>query len=306
MFEKVVRKTFKVMIAAMAVLIIGMAVLGSICYTRNGWYPLWKNIFQVLSKDDSRNYIQLRDSFNFMEDGGMSMIPDYILLFGSFFLGVLLNLKDHKIRAIISFICFGIAGGSIMFLRTHPYFTLGGLNVIHLALIAILSGIAVLSLCFLKTSGGNYMLIGIGALLAKHILVPILMLAVFLSLKKIIIAAIVIGIFIAILKMDTSKLTSGSTASRSHVSAFATEGSYTEESSQRSVKDDYANEKKAKDQQKIRDEIRMYEEKIRKCRNGIQAHREGRFGYGHVDEAYTRREIDKYQRNINMLRNRLS
>ena len=282
MLEERTTRIFTVVMLVAMIVVIVMAVLGGICYDRNGWYPQWKDTFTVLS-GSTKDCMHLKDSFNFMADSGINAVPDLVMIFSAFVLGSIYNLDESPLRGIVGLVIVGGFTGFIVYgtiKHISPDFSLVSPMVIGISSLAF---ILLLFLCFKSTGGGYMVLIGIAGCLVKDLLIPIIMWFAFLSTAGKIGAVIAAVVFVILMTTNVGGAIFESSGKPAPAAPAV----------------DRARQKKL-------DRIAVLENKIKVEGDSIKAHNQGRFGYGYVDTKYTGKVMDDQLKEVDMLKKSLS
>lgn len=276
MLETRVKKVFTIVMAVSVIFVVVMAVLGGICFGRNGWYPEWTDLPKVLAGGSTKDMFQLKDSFYFMLNDTINIVPDAVMLITAFVCGNLKNLGRHRVRALISIVSCVVVS---VFVAVCVIFRLSlfGLDAVRLAAFSCIGLLVITAICFWKTRGGRYVLIGIAGGLFKNILVPVAMWFAFLSTAAKIGVVIALAVFVVLMVMKVPAVTtSGASASAA-------------------IKDTQVKDKKKEDR------VKQLRNTIETCEQSIRGHNRGDFGYGYVDVDVTRRKIEECRRELKML-----
>ena len=265
MFSGKAGKSFLLVMILTSFVVILMAVLGCICFGKNGWYPMWEDTIPVMIGNTSSNYIQRKDSFAFMFNDGISIIPDAVMILAAYILGSIKNISTNRFRAILGLVVLVAVGGFMAF--------------------TLLACIPVMIFCFAKTTGGWYMLFGIGGFLVKNLLIPVIMWFAMLSVPSKIAVLIGVAVYVFLMVGNTGKLF-GAVFGNGESSASTTDS-----------------DKKNK---KAQERYSMLEKRVNDCKKGIKGHREGSWNYAHVDEKYTQKVIDRDLKEMESIRKSLS
>lgn len=276
MLETRVKKVFQIVMTVSLIFVVLMAVLGCICFGRNGWYPAWTDLPSVLAGKNASDILHPRDSFSFMMYNDLSIIPDAIMLIAAFVCGNLKNFGRHRIRAIASLASFAVVSVFVIACVVFKL-TLFGLDPVMLAAFSCIGLLVITALCFWKTKGGRYVLIGIAGALFKNIVVPFAMWFAFLSTISKIGVVIALAVFVVLIAMKVPGVSEGApkTAAAPHA--------------------------EPKRDKKKEDRVKQLRNTIEKCEQSITGHNRGEFGYGYVDVDVTRRKIEECRRELKML-----
>ena len=283
MFSEKVSRIFMVMVSVYAIGVIASGILGGLCYNKTGWYPMWSDAFPILFGAETKDMIHLNDSFDFMTRTDASGFIDLAFIACTFVLAIIINFTEIPVKAVIAIIdLIGVSTLEIIAMNNQNERWFGAEPML------IASGVAVLGLiisvfCFKRTTGGIFMLVGIGGFIFKNILVPVIMWFAFLStVSKI---GVLIGVIVFVVIMVV-KLPAGATGSSDLVTDAAIRDAVKEE-----VKAEMKNqERKA-----------VLENRIAACRRGIKGKQEGSWNYAHVDVNVTRKQIEKDMKELEQL-----
>ena len=285
MFSGKAGKSFLLVMILTSFVVILMAVLGCICFGKNGWYPMWEDTIPVMIGNTSSNYIQRKDSFAFMFNDGISIIPDAVMILAAYILGSIKNLSTNRFRAILGLVVLVAVGGFMGFGAINPTFAGSSTDTTSIMAFTLLACIPVMIFCFAKTTGGWYMLFGIGGFLVKNLLIPVIMWFAMLSVPSKIAVLIGVAVYVFLMVGNTGKLF-GAVFGNGESSASTTDS-----------------DKKNK---KAQERYSMLEKRVNDCKKGIKGHREGSWNYSHVDEKYTQKVIDRDLQEMESLRKSLS
>ena len=277
MFSKKVSRIFKVMVAVYAIVVIVTGILGGLCYNKTGWYPMLSDAFPVLFGAETKNMIHLNDSFEYMLSSDVCGLVDVAFIFCTFVLAIIINFTEIPLKAVLAIIdLIGVTAIEIVAMNSHDDRWLGE-DPMMFATAALILGLIVCFICFKGTTGSVFMLVGIGGLLFKNILVPLIMWFAFLSTASKI--GVLIGAIVFVILM-TMKLPAVATGN----SGFGSSSNDT-----------------SKADKKKQERKNVLENRIAASRKGIKGKQEKSWNYAHVDVNVTRRQIEKDMKELEQL-----
>ena len=271
MFSEKAGKLFKILMIVSTIVIVVMAILGGICFSRNGWYPKWEETFTVLFGNIEKNCYKIDDSFGFMLYDGIAIVPDFVMLVSALVLGGIYNFQFNPFKSVLSLIAFAGLTGFLTYGYFNQAFAGSTYETTNTLAITMLVSIPVFILCFAKTPGAVMVLISIAGILIKNIFVPAIMWFAFLSTAAKIVVLILAIAYVVIMSMDVGKLVAGSVGVKR--SSARTESA-------------------SKNNKKAKERYNMLQNRVNACKKGLKGHREGSWNYAHVDEKVTRRMME--------------
>ena len=260
-----------------AVFAVVIGVLGIVAYSKNGWFPYPDDLIDVLKGVETKNMLHENDAWGYMLDDPFSYVwMGYLFL--SYLISVIMSYKSSMypyprptiIRGIISTFAFvTLIGGMIYLYLSDPHMGMWSdtKNAVVMAMFILMVVLTILA--FRGTMGGVYMKLTLIVSLGYFLVVPLAMWFWTLDTAGKIgtLAGVVVYIILWFAGGDLIQGIGESSSSP-------------------------ATSKNDKNKEKARGMIDQIDREIKASKRGIEGHRRGETGYGHVNERSTQNTIN--------------
>ena len=273
MMRGIVSKIWRVVIVLVPILFsvftVVIGILGIVAYGKNGWFPCSDMLFDALKGAEGKNIHHASDAWDFMLADPFSYVW-MVYFFVSYIISVIMSYCESIIRGIIATLAFGtIVGGAAYLFITSPNMGMWS-DTKNAVVMAVFILMVIITIIALKGSdAGAYMKATLIISLGYFLIVPLAMWFWTLDTAGKIgtLAGVVVYIILWFAGGDLIQGIGESSSSP-------------------------ATSKNDKNKEKARGMIDQIDREIKASKRGIEGHRRGETGYGHVNERSTQNTIN--------------